>query len=88
MRECVVIGLPADEVDVFLILGNVRAKNLPVEAAVLEPNFAVQCLDEMVADLRAASEHSQLGVALLQDLLLDGAVGVHEIQVGLREAAV
>ena len=86
--EAVVIGLPADPVDVLLPLRHVGAKNLPVVAAIFEPDFAIQRLDEMVTNFRAASKDGQPGVALLENPLHHRAVAVHKVDVLVREAAV
>lgn len=87
VRIRILITLVGDIVDISLLFGHVRSKDLPVIAAVLELDFATELLGKVLADARRAREERHSSVGLLENLLHDGAVAVKQVHVLFREAA-
>ena len=84
----IVVRLPSHIVNLVLSLGNIWSKNLPVIASILESNFAIELLNQVLSNLGGTGEERHPGIALLQDLLHDWSVAVNKVHVFLRQATV
>jgi len=88
VTKSIVIRLPSHIVNLVLSLGHVWSKNLPVVASILESNFAIKLLNQVLSNLGGTSKERHPGIALFQDLLHYWAVAVNKVHVFLGQATV
>jgi len=88
MAVGIVVRLLNHVVNIGLAFRSIRAEDLPVEAGVLQADFASELFSQMLSDTARASEQGHLGVTFSKNVLDDFTFAVDEIHILLGHSAV
>lgn len=81
MSVGILITLPGDVVNGFLIFGGVVTENFPVETSVFKTHFSVERLAEMFSNASRTGEEGIYSTTLFQNLFNNWAIRVQEVHI-------